>query len=168
VDRALGPGDMSKLGSFPLVLLAAACVLVPACLGCTEIGGQDGVTIDVTVTSGQLAPGEYAIVAQVDGQEISVTSTIAADGSSSSGIGEAIVGGKHAFVTGYLFATSGGITIGYREGGGPSTVTLEVRRGAHTLARGSYTPTYMHHYPNGEACGPDVLEAHETLPLAAP
>jgi len=141
---------------------------LPACHECTLIGGDDGLIVDVTVTGSSLPPDRYTIVARVAGAELEASNVIAADGSvSGAPAGDVVVEGKHLFLQGSLFATAGTIVVGFREGGGPSAVELEVRRGSAVLAHGSFTPAYARVTPNGDSCPPALEQAHETLTLDA-
>ena len=156
--------------SLPLVI-AASCLLLPACsFTCTLIDGQDGLMVDVEVTGGTLPPSDYTIVARIEGAEIRVDETLGEGGGEMSPTGTiaVVVDGKHLFLKARLFDQSGWITIGFREGGGPDAVTIEVWRGTAMLAQETYAPKYTEFRPNGDHCPPELQQARAKLVLVAP
>src|SRR5262249_51447970 len=180
--RAAGPWpgpcivsmSMSKrlVSSTLLVVLVSAAGCLTSPLGknfCTQADAPDGLIVDVSVTGGALPPDAYTIVAQAEGAEIRDDNEIIDAGSSqTSQPADVVVQGKHVYLEAARCAGRGTITVGYREGAGPATITLEVRRGATVLAHQSYTPTYSEFMPNGPDCEPTVLQAHGTMTIAAP
>jgi hypothetical protein len=160
---------MSILGRWPLLLaIVASCGLLPACtLACTAADAYEGLILEVEVTGGRLPAGNYTIVARVDGVEIRLDETLNEDGGSASiaGIPEAVVDDHRVFVDGVVFAQSGLIAVGFRDGGGPAEVTVEVWRGATMLVQQTYTPRYMEYRPNGPSCSPVVDQARDRLVL---
>ncbi len=163
---------MKKLRRITVALLLASCPLLPACVAdgvvCGAVGGIEGLRVAVSI-SGGLPSGAYTTVIHADGQELVIDELLQADGSvSAQPIPDVVVQGKHLYADSTLFARSGEIVVGYREGGGPATLDIEIRRGATVLAAQSYTPTYAAAYPNGEGCPPEVEQANGTLVFAAP
>lgn len=162
---------MSTPRRWPLLLLAAGSLLAPACsFSCTLIGGQDGLIVEVEVTGGKLPPGDYAIIARVDGVELRIDEMLDASGgaATTSGVPEAVLDGKHLFLDGVVFGESGSFMVGFREGGGPAEVTIEVWRGDTMLGQASYAPRYSEYRPNGDHCPPELEQARDKIVLAAP
>lgn len=152
-----------------LVLAVASCVLLPAC-ACTFVGGNDGLFVDVEVTGGTLPGGVYTYIARVGGVEARMQSMLDPSGSAVTGLGGqgAVVDGKTLYVGGTVFSTWGTIEVGFREGGGPETVTLEVLRDGAMIAQATYTPRYQEVHPNGDHCPPSLEQARESLEIVAP
>src|ERR1041385_8327696 len=130
---------MTILARWPLLLVAASYPLVSGCT-CTLIGGHDGLVLDVKVTGGALPAGDYAIVARVEGVNVRLEETLGPGGGAASvaGTPEADVGDHRLFLEGAVFAQSGMISVGFRDGGGPAEVTIEVWRGDAMLAQETY------------------------------
>jgi hypothetical protein len=136
---------------------------------CGLVGAQDGFMLDVEVTGGPLPGGNYTIVARVDGVDVRLDETLSGGGVAEiSGTPEAVVGEHRLFIDGVVFAQSGMITVGFRDGGGPGKVTIEVWRGDTMLVQQTYTPEYMEYRPNGTFCPPAVEQARDRLVLEAP
>lgn len=163
---------MSALGRWSLLLvIAASCLLLPACsFTCTLVGGEDGLMVEVEVTGGRLPAGDYTIVARAEGAEFRVDETLGEGGGEGAPTGtiEVVVDGKHLFLKARLFDQSGWITMGFREGGGPADVTIEVWRGTAMLAQETYAPRYTEFRPNGDHCPPELEQARAKLVLVAP
>jgi hypothetical protein len=152
-----------------MLLLAAAAAGLPGCLtsGCGDVGAVQGLDVQFTVVNGPLQPGAYTIVVDADGLDVTLDTIVEADGSSRGDTVELADGAVHLDVTGALFATLGDVRIGYREGGGPASITVTVKQGATVLGTQSYTPSYYKTYPDGQ-CGPVGIDADGTLTVTAP
>lgn len=147
------------------VIIAGSCVL-PSCLGCTAIGADDGLFVQVGVTHGPLPPDHYAIDVAADGKILTIDEQLSADGSAAAiDPPDVDVGGKHLYATGVLFPNEGSITVGYREEAGPAQVVITIRRGATALVRHTYAPSYSAYRPNGVGCAPRVFQAHDTIAI---
>jgi hypothetical protein len=165
---------MSALGwASRILLVAAGCLLAPACattpMVCTLAGGTEGLIVNVEVTGGALPPDAYAVVARAAGAELRLDEVLLAAGAATTTEPADIVAeGKHLFLDGAVFADSGRVVVGFREGGGPAMVAIEIWRGSALLGQASYAPSYQPFYPNGESCPPTVHQAHDSLSIAAP
>lgn len=152
-----------------LLLVASSGLLGQGCTyACTLIGGEDGLYVSVMVTGGKLPLGDYTFVARVGDVEVTADGTMLSESAFTDGAGEGIVEGKHLVLDGTLFGDFGRISVRFREGRGPTIVTLGIRHDGVTLGEQSYAPRYSAVYPNGEDCGPELQQATDSLVIAAP
>jgi hypothetical protein len=160
---------MSTPGRIAILLVAASCLPAGGCThACTDIGGADGLYVRIDVTGGKLPPGDYTFVARIGKDEVTAFGTMLSEGAFQNGASESIIDGKHLVLSGAVYGDSGGISVQFREGRGPTMVTLGVRYGGATLVEQSYSPTYAPVFPNGEDCGPELQQAQGSLVIAAP
>ncbi|MEJ7599651.1 MAG: hypothetical protein WKG01_17220 [Kofleriaceae bacterium] len=151
-------------------LVAMVCSLTPwaslpavvstGCMGCTQRGVLDGLTIDVT------APyGAYRLDTTANGETLSVRFEITleryfCDTASCHG------SGVDTFVS--VMGTSRGfeVRVGSTRDPEPSTVELRVFRDQRLVLDTTIEPRYERVYPNGEDCddGGDVAYASLVVP----
>ena len=150
---------------------AAGCVspLIEEPEPCSDVDGYNGLDVQLEVTGGTLAPGDYAIEATVGGQTLACDAIITADGGLADEPDPLVVDGKHLFLAAcWLDPKGGNVVVGYEEGGGPDEVTVAVRSGQVVLAQQTYAPTYVPFDPNGPDCMPHLLVARDSLTVPAP
>jgi hypothetical protein len=154
---------MTKFAQLSLALLSLGCLSLPACMTCGAVGGIEGLRLDVSI-AGTLPPGAYTTFIRADNQELVLDEIIQADGAVvATPIADVLVDGKHLYATSTVFPRSGTITVGFREGGGPANVYVELRRGTTVFSGQRFAPSYAPAYPNGDSCPPEVEQATDTL-----
>jgi hypothetical protein len=138
---------------------------------CTLVGADEGLFIrfDWPTDDDLAPPGDYTVIAVVDGHELSVDLTVSVPGESGCG-GQCVavvdLGAEHLV----LDATAWEARIGFQEADhlGPMAVLLQVRSGGEVLGQGFYMPRYQLHEPNGSDCDPHAWAAEDTLALSMP
>ena len=161
---------MTRARRLGVILLATSGIALPGCLTreCGAVEPLQGLDVEMTVAGGPLQPGAYTIVVDADTLEVTAESTLAADGSSSGHPVEVVDGSMHLDVDAGVWATAGSARVGYREGGGPASITITVEEGGTVLGTQRYTPSYATTWVNGDGCPPPSIAAQDTLTLTAP
>ena len=161
---------MTRARTPAVILLASSGIALPGCLplGCGDVGGVNGLDVQLQFSGAPLPDDDYTIVVRADGLEATIDVTYRADGSGSeTGPSELVDGSKHLELSVALGPTYGLVDVGYLEGAGPAQVEIEMSRGTQVLADQTFTPSYVVSYPNGESCPgtSDTAQAQLTVPL---
>lgn len=138
----------------------------PGPVGCTEIGCQDGLLVQVTPSSGWPA-GQYTYAIELDDQTITCTGTLPLPACGSPGMtcdaegvqitesGCALPPEEQAF---------GDVNVPTQ----PTAVSITIQHDGTEVASGSWTPEYETLQPNGPECEPTCSFASVELAASFP
>jgi hypothetical protein len=147
--------------SLALILFASVAT---GCQVCGAVEPVQGLNVQMTVENGPLPPGDYSIVIDADGLELSFTETLAAGDVITGANGSQVADGdKHLYVNGIVGGHSGYVQVGYVEGGGPAALMITVKQGSTVIGSQAYAPSYTVDYINGDSCPPPEIHAMGTL-----
>jgi hypothetical protein len=146
-----------------LALLLFASVAT-GCQVCGAVEPVQGLNVQMTVENGPLPPGDYAIVVDTDGLELTINETVDATGAIIGDTGaQAADGDKHLKIEGVVSGSSGYVQVGYVEGGGPAALMITVKQGSTVIGSQAYAPSYTTDWVNGDSCPPPAIAAQGTL-----
>lgn len=165
------PPEMKTARPFQLLLALLATPILacggtsesPPAGGCTQIGCEDGLTIEFSAKQ----PGAYTFDIVADGQTITCNATLPLPPCSSPPTPNCSVAGVSLTESGCALVPSAHSLEGlYFYDMHPKSVEVTVLRDGAEVARQTFAPAYKTVAPNGVECGPVCEQA--TVSLAVP
>ncbi len=143
---------------FKILSIAFLMVYSAGC-GCTLVGCEDGLGIELKKGSGTWEPGKYVFEASIDGTKSSCTLDLpfVTDPGCPILVKLGLMNNDPNGAAAATFPAS--VVIGVTA----THVTLSISRDGVEIAKGDFTPTYSILEPNGERCGPTCHVAGDTL-----
>jgi hypothetical protein len=143
---------------FTALTVAFLAVNATGC-GCTEVGCQDGLTIDLKSASGAWAPGSYVFAVDADGTKSTCTVDLPfvkdPDCTHPALMHVTFTAPDPVAANTVIAQVFNFVTAAH--------VYLTISRDGAVIAEKDYTPTYTINEPNGPTCGPTCHVAQDTL-----
>lgn len=143
---------------FKFISISFLMVYSAGC-GCTELGCQDGLNIQINKGADTWAPGKYVFEVNLDGTKSSCTLDLPfVNDPDCLALVQLILTNKDP-----NSAPAGVVPASVLTNIAATHATLTISLNGAEIARGDFTPTYSIQEPNGERCGPTCHVATDTL-----
>lgn len=145
---------------FKTLTVAFLMVYASGC-GCTEVGCNDGMVIDLKKGNDAWEPGKYLFALDEDGKKSNCTVELPFTKAPNCTAGiQLFTRAETADASSTDPELHQVLTFSVA-----THVTLTISRDGVEIAKGDYTPTYKEDAPNGETCGPVCHNTSEVLTI---